>query len=219
MQAHGPPSPILKCSHPRPGLKEGFSVHYSPTQKCRTGDEGCAFRFVNTLWYKKCRHSRCWNDELIHGTNWIISGSRQRTSKAEDLTQTLLQNLNFNQISPSYFPHLQVFFPCLFTPSALWSTNKWWKPVNMTARSCAFPASWPNLLKNLSRMVLSKSFANAVLDSKPTGVTWRSLVNATGICSAGGTKLASCRHPHRQAAALIKSFQAARDNNTVNRAS
>lgn len=74
--------------------------------------------------------------------------------------------------------------------------------MNRTAKSCAFPASWPSLLKNPSRMVPSTSFGNAVLDSKPAGVGWRGLVNATGIWSAEGTKLIGCGHPHQQAAAV-----------------
>lgn len=200
------------------GWKKGFSMHYSPAQKCRTGNEGCAFQFIDTFSHKNCRNGRCWSDELIYSRNGIHLWKQAKEAKSRKLDPNLVSKSKLESNILSFNFHVHNFsFPVCFLLVLSEAQSKQWKPVNMTARNCAFPASWPNLLKNLSRMVASKYFASAVLDFKPAGVGWRSLVNATGICSAGGTNLLSCRHPHQQAAVVW--IQAAGDNNTVNKAS
>lgn len=211
--------PSWSAATPGLGWKKGFSMHYSPAQKHRTEKEGCAFQFINTVYY---RNSRCWNDDLIHSRNWINLWKQAKEVKRRRLDPNLVSKFKLeSNILPVIFHVHKFSFPvCL-----LWvlseAQEKQWKPVNTTARSCTFPASWPNLLKNLSRMVPSKSFANAVLESKPTGVggmeefsKWHRDVqcrrNQTHKLQTSSS--ASC-------SGLIKSFQAAGDNNAVNRAS
>lgn len=113
--------------------------------------------------HKKYNNGRCWSDELIHSMNWINFWKQPKEVKRSRLGPNLISKYKLeSNILPVIF-HIHKFsFPVsLLQLLSEAQRKKQWKPVNMTARSCAFPASWQNLLKNLSRMVPSKSFANA----------------------------------------------------------
>lgn len=124
VQAHGIPSPILKCSRPRPGLKKGFSMHYSPAQKCRTGNEGCAFQFIGTFSHKNCRNGRCWSDELIYSRNGIHLWKQLKEAKRRRLDTNLVSKSKLESNIFSFNFHVHNFSFCLFSPSAFWSTKQ-----------------------------------------------------------------------------------------------
>lgn len=112
VQAHGVPSPTLKCSHCRPGWKNNRFLH--AWQKCRTENEGYAFQFTNTPCYSKCRN--CRRVEMVHSRNESISGYKQRRSKRVSLDPNLVSEIKLeSNILPVIFCIHKFSFPvCLF---------------------------------------------------------------------------------------------------------
>lgn len=201
-------SPIPKCSHPRPGLEKGFSMYYSPVQKLRTWNEGCT-----NLWTDSVTRSIAMVDAevmswYIAGTE-LISGNSQRRSKGADFTQTLFQNINLNQIFSQLFSTFTSFHSlCLYSKCSLKHKAK-----SSESQWTRMPGAVPFQLPDKIFWKASAEWSSAnplqmLLDSKPAEVGWRSLVNATGTCSSGGTKLPGCGPPPQHRSGLIKSFQA-----------
>lgn len=158
---------------------------------------------------------------MIQSRSWFhLLDTGKGGQKGSDLTHTLLQKSNLNQISPSYFPHSQVFSLCLFIPSALWSTRKAVKASEQNCQELCLPG------------FLTKSFEKPQQDG-PQHILWKccAWLQACWGRMEGFSKChrdMKCRgnQTHRlrtsssaSCSSLIKSFQAAGDNNTMNRAS
>lgn len=161
VQAHTITSPTLNCSCPRSGLEKDFSMHDSPVQKLRTWNEGW-----NNLWTHPVMRSTAVVDAEVMswyraGTE-LISGNSQRRSKGADFTQTLFQNINLNRIFTHLFSTFTSFHSlCLYSKCSLKHKEKSSESSEHNCQELCCPASWRNILKNLSRTVPSKSFANA----------------------------------------------------------
>lgn len=157
--------------------------------------------------YKKHSNGRCWSDELIYSKNWINFWKQPKEVKSSRLHPNLISKYKLeSNILPAIFHVHEFSFPVfLLQVLSEAQRKKQWKPVNTTARSCAFPASWWNLSKNLSRMVPRKPFANVT----QLQACWGRLEEFSKCHSSlGGTKLPGCGHPPQPCSGLIKSFQA-----------